>query len=54
MFFSLPDMKAIGFKVDPESAELITLGYRGFSRDGKYVVMDGYRRPKIPDTIVCV
>ena len=51
-FFSLPDMKAIAFKADSEGAELITLGYRGFSPDGKYVVMDGYRRPKIPDTIV--
>lgn len=51
-FFSLPDLKTIAFKADPESTELITLGYRGFSPDGKYVVMDGYRRPKIPDTIV--
>ena len=51
-FYSLPDMKAISFKPKADNTELITLGYRGFSPDGKFVVMDGYRRAKIPDTIV--
>ena len=51
-FYSLPDMNAISFKPKADNTELITLGYRGFSPDGKLVVMDAYRRAKIPDTIV--
>jgi hypothetical protein len=50
--WQLPDFKPIEFKTVPDRKSMITLGYGGFVDGEKFLVMHGYSRPKIPDSLL--